>query len=466
MQMCELNKDTVNEILKLGSIYEVGGAVRDKLLYQNIKSKDHDYLVTGIPYNELSKMLKQFGKVDLVCRSFGVIKFTQFKDGEQKTFDITLPRKEYSVGSGHKDFEVDFDSGLHIETDLQRRDFTINAMALSLENDILIDPLDGQTDLQNKQIRMVYPNSFADDPLRMLRAIQFAARFEFEIEDETYKALVKYAHLINTVSAERIAEEFNKLLELSEKPSIGFRLMQKTGLLKEILPELELCVDVEQPGGFHKYDVFEHTMYVIDAAPKNLTIRLAALFHDINKPQHRRLVDKGATFYGHEMSAGKTAKSVMSRLRYSNELIKDVKMLVERHMFTVDVTPKGLRRLIRQVGVDLIFDLLTLRRADVTGLGMDNSTDDIDRFESDIQKEIDSKAPFSLKDVALNGNDLIKMFDLNPGKQVGDILNYLMEKVLDNPQLNNKEKLEELAKIYYNTKINMSNDKGLTNENS
>ena len=105
--MCTLNKDTVNEILKVGSIYEVGGAVRDKFLYQNIKPKDHDYLVTGIPYNELSKMLKQFGKVDLVGRSFGVIKFTQFKDGKPKTFDITLPRKEFSTGTGHKDFEVD-----------------------------------------------------------------------------------------------------------------------------------------------------------------------------------------------------------------------------------------------------------------------------------------------------------------------------------------------------------------------
>ncbi len=457
--MCTLSSDTVSEILKAGSIYEVGGAVRDKFIFQNIKPKDHDYLVTGIPYNQLSKMLKQFGKVDLVGRSFGVIKFTQFQEGKPKTFDITLPRKEFSTGAGHKDFEVDFDADLHIETDLQRRDFTINAMAVSLEDEILIDPLDGQTDLKNKKIRMVYLNSFVDDPLRMLRAVQFAARFGFEIEKETYEALKKHAHLINTVSPERIAEELNKLLELSEKPSIGFRLMQETGLLKEILPELELCVGVEQPGGFHKYDVFEHTMHVLDAAPKNLKIRLAALFHDINKPQHRRLVDKGATFYGHEMSAGNTAQAVMSRLRYSNELIKDVKMLVERHMFTVDVTPKGLRRLIRQVGVELIFDLLDLRRADVAGLGMGNSTDDIDQFETDIKTEIESKAPFSLKDLAINGNDLMEMFDLKQGKVVGDILNYLMEKVLDNPKENIKEKLEKLSRLYYNENINTSNDK-------
>ncbi len=459
MNMCTLKNETINEILKLGSIYEVGGAVRDRYLFANVKPKDHDYIVTGIPYNELSKMLKQHGKVDLVGRSFGVIKFTQFKDGKPITFDITLPRKEFSTGTGHKDFEVDFDADLKIETDLHRRDFTINAMAVSLEDKILIDPLDGMADLKNRQIRIVYENSFADDPLRMLRAIQFAARFDFEIEKNTYDALVKHAHLINTISPERIAEELNKLLELSKKPSVGFRLMQQTGLLQEVLPELELCVGVEQPGGFHKYDVFEHTMHVLDASPKDLKLRLASLFHDINKPQHRRLVEKGATFYGHEMSAGKTTKAVMTRLRYSNDLIKDVKMLVERHMFTVDVTPKGLRRLIRQVGKELIFDLLELRRADVEGLGMNNNIDDINQFEVDIQKEIDSKAPFSLKDIALNGTDLMEMFELKPGKEVGDILDYLMEQVLDNPKINEKEKLEELSKIYYNEKIN--NDKGL-----
>ena len=457
--MCTLTQNAIDEILKLGSIYEVGGAVRDKYLFANVKPKDHDYIVTGVPYNQLSKMLKQFGKVDLVGRSFGVIKFTQFIDGKQKTFDITLPRKEFSTGAGHKDFSVDFDSDLPVETDLHRRDFTINAMAVSLEDEILIDPLDGLADIKNKKIRIVYPKSFVDDPLRMLRAIQFASRFDFEIEAKTYASLQENAQLISTVSPERIAEELNKLLELSDKPSIGFRLMQETGLLKEILPELELCVGVEQPGGFHKYDVFEHTMYVLDASPKDLTIRLASLFHDINKPQHRRLVDKGATFYGHEMSAGKTAKAVMTRLRYSNDLIKDVRMLVERHMFTVDVTPKGLRRLIRQVGVDLIFKLLDLRRADVAGLGMNNNIDDINQFEKDIQNEIDSKAPFSLKDVALNGDDLMSMFGLKPGKEVGLLLDYLMEQVLDNPSVNTKEDLTELANKYYNENINKNSDK-------
>lgn len=451
--MCTLKQEAVDEILKAGAIYEVGGAVRDKLLFKGMKPKDRDYIVTGIPYNDLSKMLKNFGKVDLVGRSFGVIKFTQFKDGKTYTFDITLPRKEFSTGTGHKDFEVDFDPFLNIETDLNRRDFTINAMAVSLSDNNLIDPLDGQTDLKNKQIRMVYPDSFKDDPLRMLRAVQFAARFDFEIEPETYKAIKKYAHLIETVSPERIAEELNKLLVLADKPSDGFRIMQRTGLLKEIIPELEECVGVEQPGGFHKYDVFEHTLHVLDAAPKDLTIRLSALFHDINKPQHRRLVDKGATFYGHESSGGKTAKTVMKRLRYSNDMIKDVRMLVERHMFTTDVTPKGMRRLVRRVGINLIFDLLDLRRADVVGQGMGGTTEDVDQFEADIREEIHKKAPFSLSDLKLDGNDIMRMFDLKPGATVGKILDHLMEKVLDDPESNTKEQLENFATKYYEKEI-------------
>ncbi len=301
---------------------------------------------------------------------------------------------------------------------------------------------------------MVYNDSFKDDPLRMLRAIQFAARFNFNIEPSTYEAICKNAKLINTVSNERIAEEFNKLLELSDKPSDGFRLMQTSGLLKEIMPELEICVGVKQPGGIHAYDVFEHTMYALDAAPKILRIRMAILFHDINKPQHRRLVDKGATFYGHEISGGKTAKKVLTRLRYSNDFIHDVKILIERHMFPTDVSDKGLRRLVKRVGEDLIFDLLDVRRADVVGQGMGGTTEDVDKFESDIRDELAKKPPFSLSDLKINGERIMKMFEMAPSPAVGKILDRLMDAVLDDPGLNTVDDLENLAIEYYKNVIN------------
>ncbi|NOY89516.1 MAG: HD domain-containing protein [FCB group bacterium] len=456
--MCKLSKNTIDDILQKGRIYEVGGAVRDRFLLKEKPTKDRDYLVTGIPYDELSRILKTHGRVDLVGRSFGVIKFTQFKSGIPHTFDITLPRKEYSVGVGHTDFKVDFDPNLKVEEDLLRRDFTINAMAYALDNKELVDPVGGRLDLEKRQLRMVYKDSFKDDPLRMLRAIQFAARFNFIVEPETFKALREYASLIKTVSSERIAEELNKLLKLSEKPSEGFRLMLSSGILKEILPELEECVGVDQPGGYHKYDVFEHTLHVIDACRRDLTLRMAALFHDINKPQHKRVVDKGATFYGHEVSGAKTAKTVLKRLKYPTDFIRNVSILVARHMFTTDVSDKGLRRLIKKFApanpteggeeVNLIFDLLDLRRADVIGQGMGGTTEDVDELEARIREELNKKPPFSISDLALNGNDIMKLFKLKPGPRVGKILDYLMEQVLDNPQNNNREKLESFAREY------------------
>ena len=214
------------------------------------------------------------------------------------------------------------------------------------------------------------------------------------------------------------------------------------------MPEVLEMVDVDQPGGYHKYDVFEHTLATIDASPKILHVRLAALFHDIAKPQTKRVVGDKATFYNHEKISGRTAADVLKRFRYSNELIYQVRMLVERHMFTTEVTDKGLRRLIKSVGQDLIFDLLDLRRADVEAQGMGGTTEDVDQFETDIREELDRQPPFSVKDLAINGNDVMEIFNLSQSPQIGDVLNYLMEKVLDVPEDNTRETLIEYAKIF------------------
>jgi len=278
IEMNRLSTDAVSAILEAGKLYEVGGAVRDRFLGRTEESKDRDYLVTGVGFESLVKILRRHGKADLVGSSFGVIKFTQFFEGVPHTFDISLPRWEHSSGVGHKEFVVDFDPDLNVGDDLTRRDFTINAMALETVTGRLIDPLGGKVDLENKCLRMVASGSFEDDPLRMLRAIQFASRFDFSIEQDTYEALKKHAALIKTVSAERIAEELNKLIKLAERPSSGFRIMLDCGLLEEVLPELYICVGVDQPGGYHKYDVFEHTMQIIDACRPDLRLRLVRSF--------------------------------------------------------------------------------------------------------------------------------------------------------------------------------------------
>jgi tRNA nucleotidyltransferase (CCA-adding enzyme) len=444
-----LNEQIIKEILAHGKIYEVGGAVRDKYISPILPDKDKDYLVTGIPLEELCSLLCRFGKVDLVGKSFGVIKFSQsekFNGGQ--VFDIAIPRKEMSTGVGHKDFKVEYDHNLTVEDDLQRRDFTINAMAEDLPTGKLVDPLGGRRDIKKRLIRMTHLDSFKEDPLRMLRAIQFSARFEFDLEEDTLLSLKENVDLIATIPAERIQEELNKLLLKAKFPSSGFRLMQKVGLLEKILPELSSSVGVEQPGGYHAYDVFEHSILTVDNAPRDLVIRLAALFHDISKPETRVLVEDGATFYGHEKRGSKLTQKILSRLRYSNQIIEQVSLLVDKHMFTTGVTDKGVRRLIRKMGVGLIFLLLELRRADVVAQGKGGHTLDVDELEERIRVELEKKPPFGLKDLAVNGNDIMESFNLPPSPLVGRILNHLLEVVLDEPELNDKEHLLKEAEHF------------------
>ncbi len=451
-----LPQAVIAAITERGRLYEVGGTVRDSLLSRRVASKDFDFLVTGLPYEELCQLLRAHGRVDVVGKSFGVIKFlpSEARGHDAGQIDFALPRREYSTGLGHRDFAVDFDHTLPVESDLVRRDFTINAIARDVKTGSYIDPLGGRADLERKIIRYTNPASFTEDPLRMLRAMQFAARFEFTIDPETWDSLCGNALLIATISAERIAEELNKLLVKAEKPSLGFVLMQRSGLLKQILPELEATVGVDQPGPYHKWPVFEHTLAVVDAAPKDLLIRMACLLHDLGKPGTKRLTDTGSSFYGHDALGTKLAHGILERLRYSNDFIRDVCRLVERHMFTTDVTDKGLRRLIRRAGLDLIFPLLELRRADTIGQGMGQTNDDLEALEARIRAELDKKPPFGLSDLAVNGHDIMREFDLRPGRQVGAILDHLLELVLDYPEKNNFDTLMAEAKQFYKTQPN------------
>ncbi|NIP44572.1 MAG: HDIG domain-containing protein [candidate division Zixibacteria bacterium] len=450
-----LSKKVVDEILKHGNLYEVGGCVRDSLLGMGIAEKDRDYLVTKVEFEKLVKLLKKHGHVDLVGKSFGVIKFTSSNNGSdhQVTYDIALPRSEFSTGVGHRDFQVDFDHTLPIEEDLKRRDFTINAIARNLRDNELVDPYGGREDLKHGLIRMLAPNTFEDDPLRMLRAVQFAARFEFEIEPQTFEAIRQNAGLISAVSPERIQEELNKLLTRAKKPSKGFILMEQTKLLQVILPELAVGVGVDQPGGYHAHDVFMHSLYTVDELPQdNLELRLAGLLHDIAKPQTKQMRNDKANFYGHDQQGAKMAVEFLQRLRYSNQVIKDVKVLIKEHMFTSEMSDKGLRRLIKRAGIDRIYDLLELRRADVRAQGMGNTTPEIDELEGRIRSELEEQVPLGVKQLAVDGGDIMKEFDIPPSPLVGEILSHLLEIVLDYPEKNNKEVLIQQARVFLKEK--------------
>jgi len=446
-----LPKDLIERITQGGKLYEVGGSVRDSLIHPEIELKDRDYLVTGIDLENLMSILRNFGRVDMVGKSFGVIKFTRKGSGE--TCDFAIPRTEKSTGRAHRDFDVEYNPNLPVEIDLKRRDFTVNAMAREIPSGKIIDPYGGKADIESRLIRIVFPDAIKEDPLRILRGAQFAARFEFEIENDTFEAMKAESKSILTIAPERIAEEINKMLLKAEKPSIGFRLMRDIGILDLLFPEIAACIGVDQPGGYHRWDVFDHTMECLDRSPKNLVVRLAALFHDTGKPETRQLVDDGATFYGHDRLSAKYAAAGLKRLRYSNDIIDSVVKLVTRHMFSEAAGDKGIRRLIRAVGQDLIYDLIDLRRADTAAQGMGQDPKEVDEFEKKVTAEIEKESPFGLKDLAVDGSDIMEIFGLSEGPKVGAVLSYLMELVLDDPALNLREILLEKAKSYLNQNL-------------
>ncbi|GAB4318062.1 MAG: CCA tRNA nucleotidyltransferase [Candidatus Zixiibacteriota bacterium] len=444
----------LTDLLAHGEVYEVGGTVRDRLWGRSVDYKDRDFLVCKIPIDDLQRILRRYGDVSLVGKSFGVLKFTpRTGEGEAKaTHDIALPRSEQSTGIRHVDFNVDFDPNLPVERDLMRRDFTINALAEDCRTHEIVDPSGGRADIESRTLRMVFPNAFREDPLRILRGAQFAARFELRLDTNTREAMRESVALLESVSMERVAEELSKLLGLADRPSIGLRLLHELGALRIILPELEETVGVDQPGPYHAHNVFDHTMIAVDNVKKTLRLRWAALLHDINKPQTKEVEGDRAHFYGHDRMGARTARHVLRRLRYANDFVNDVSALVERHMFATELSDKGVRRLIRKVGPDLIHDLLDLRRADTIAQGMGQSNDDVDELERRIDDEINRKSPFGLKDLAVNGHDLMNELGVSPGPDVGKILDALLEDVLDDPSQNDRDNLLRRARNYLQDK--------------
>lgn len=436
-----------------GEVYLVGGCVRDEILGKDIK--DIDLIVRQIELEELIKILKKHGRTNLVGKSFGIIKFRP-KECPQVELDVALPRSEISTGVAHRDFKITYDPHMPLEEDLKRRDFTINAMAENLSTDELIDPFHGKQDLENKLIRTVFPTSFEEDPLRMLRAIQFAARFGFQIEEKTFEEIKKHAKKINTIAKERIVTELQKLFT-APKPSVGFDLMRETGLLKLIFPDVQKMIGVTQPKKNYE-DVYTHTMKVLDAArgaeelekPGDINIMFAALFHDAGKPKTRREDQDDpskVTFWNHQHVSTGIAWRWMKENRLSTIGAdpRHICHLVKHHMFETKEfhNEKALRRFIRKVGKDNVFDLLDLRLADKKGGRFPKKVYGILKLREKIRDEINRKPPFTAKDLAIKGQDLMEL-GFKPGPVFGEIQRFLMEKVIDEPELNQKETLVQI----------------------
>ena len=439
--------------------YAVGGVVRDMLLNRN--SKDIDIVVVGSGI-ELAKAAahKLAPKLKVnVYKNFGTAQFV-WKD-EMVEF-VGARRESYDRNSRKPHVE---DGTL--EDDLSRRDFTINALAVALngpEKGQIIDRFNGLEDLSNKLIRTpLDPDiTFSDDPLRMLRAIRFASQLRFTIVPETYEAIARNAYRLEIISKERIADEMNKIM-LSPQPSYGIKLLENTGLLQYFLPQLIALKGVEKKGEHGHKDNFLHTLEVVDKVAmvsNNLWLRWAALLHDIAKPRTKRYDPKvGWTFHGHEFIGAKMVPDIFREMKLPvNEKMKYVQKLVGLHLrpqALVDesITDSAVRRLLFEAGDD-IDDLMLLCEADITSKNMAKVKKYLDNFAIVRQKfiEIEEKDKIRNWRPPIDGELIMKTFNLRPSREVGIIKEAVCDAILDGLIGNNYEEayqrmLEEGEKI-------------------
>ncbi len=418
--------------------YIVGGSVRDSLLHLN--PSDWDITTDAVPEmictifpQTIPKGIK-FGTVTVIKGGFLV--------------DVTTMRQDATYSNQRHPDYVNFCS--NVETDLSRRDFTINAIAYDPLMQEFIDPFGGISDLRRKRIRTVgNPDTrFKEDALRMLRLIRFMALLGFKPNKQTINAI--QPRLMRNIAQERIKDELSKLL-VAKKIIYPLQLMYTSGIMKEILPELANCAGIEQ-GSYHRWDVLNHSIKSAQVIKEDLVLRLAALLHDIGKTETKTQDAKGVHFYGHDKIGATMAGQVLSRLTYSKRIQAQVSLLIRYHMFQIhpNSTDKAIRRLIAKVGRNNIVNLLELRKADILGMKY-NSRRTLNYYmqmHQRIKQILDEDQVFGLKDLALSGHDLIKELDLKPGPLIGKTLNYLFEAAIAQPEINNYKVLISLAKDY------------------
>ncbi len=435
--------------------YIIGGYIRDIILDRKVDVIDVDIATDALP----EELLGLFNRIIPTGIKHGTVTVL----GPKNKYEITTFRVDEQYYDLRHPEKVQYVKDIHL--DLARRDFTINAIAFNPFTKELIDDFNGIDDIQKRIIRTVgdAQSRFKEDALRMLRAVRFSANLMFEIEENTIKQIRKNVDLLNNISKERIREEFNRLI-LSDKPSFGIELLRQTEILKLLIPELYDCYG-EFQNEYHQYDVYHHLIYSCDAAPKDLILKLAALFHDIGKPNSLlECKQKGITenvFYNHELHSEKIAFDFLTKFKYSKNEISTVTKLVKYHMFhyTSNWSDGAVRRFISKVGEDLIPLLFSLRVADRIGNGKNFGYPKILlEFWDKIQMIIKENHALKITDLAINGHDIMEKFKLKPCKIIGKILNQLLEYVLDDSSLNNREKLLELAEEVYKDILNKENN--------
>ena len=435
-------KDTYS-IIKSGGyeVYLVGGSVRDLLLQKPIK--DWDFTTSAAP-EQILQLFPQ-GFYDNKFGTVGIPVETA-PDGQRSILEITTFRTEDGYSDSRHPENVNW--GKSLADDVQRRDFTINALAMELDSNQILDYVNGQDDLHRRIIKTVgdAKQRFKEDALRLMRAIRFATQLGFQIEEKTLLAIKNDAKLLQNISKERIRDELLKILS-SEYPYEGVLLLKNTGLLEYILPELleGISVSMVRPGRHHTTEVFEHNLLALRYCPStDPIIRLAALIHDIAKPRVRSEDKNGLViFHNHELVGAKMAAMIADRLRLSKKQKEKIVTLVRWHMFTVDehITDAAVRRFIRRVGVENVKDILDVRIADRLGSGTKTAESwRLIEFKKRIEEQL-SPAPFSINDLAIDGNDIMQELNLKPSKEVGEILQKLFTEVDEDLSKNSREYL-------------------------
>ncbi len=440
----------ISEILKKEGFksYLVGGSVRDSIMGK--EPKEYDITTDATP-EDVQRIFKHTVPTGIKHGTILVIL-------DNMQVEVTTFRNDGKYTDGRHPDYVKY--AKTIEEDLPRRDLTINALAYDVLEDELIDMFNGVADIKNKTIRAVGNayERFTEDGLRVMRAIRFATRFDFEIEKETFEAVCASTNMLYSISSERIRDEFNGIL-ISDNPFRGLELLRESGILDFILPELMKGYGVMQ-NKYHKYDVYYHILHTVQAVERvdseemTLLIRLAALFHDIAKPIVQKKIDKqeDPVYYNHEVVGSNVCKRVMKRFKYSNNEINFVSLLVRQHMFYYqdEWTDGAVRRFMNAVGIENIRPLLKLREADriASGNRKDRESKAIPKLLARIEKIIEAQNAITVKDLKINGNDLIETFNFRQGPIIGKILNYLLDLILDDPNLNDRELLLEHAKIF------------------
>ncbi len=409
------------------SIYVVGGPVRDMLRGKDPRTFDNwDFATNAHPEHMLE--LLPHAKYE---NDFGTVLIPLPSHSERHVLaEITPFRHEGLYKDNRHPESVSW--AKTVEEDLSRRDFTINAMAY--DGHTIIDVTESKKDLENKIIRAVGDASkrFTEDALRMLRAIRFSTQLDFAIEESTHASIVKHAALLSNISGERIRDEFLEILS-SNRPADGVLLLHTTGLLPHILPELEACFGVEQksPERHHIHDVATHLIESLRHCPSSDPItRLGALIHDIGKPKTRLIDERGiTTFHDHEIVGADIAAEIADRLRLSKVQKERLIKLVRYHMFSVteDQTDKTIRRFIRKVGVETIQDLMDIRTGDRLGSGTPATSWRTELFKKRLEEV--QHLPFTVHDLNITGQEIMKAMNLKPGPEVGKVLDQLFEKV-------------------------------------